>query len=55
MNSLGVVMGRYRAAGGRYGALAVAGPVRMDYGYIIPRVTYFRDKLSTVLTNPVSQ
>ncbi len=52
MDSLGVVMGRYRAAGGRYGALAVAGPVRMDYGFIIPRVSYFRDRMSAALTNP---
>lgn len=52
MDSLGVVVGRYRAAGGRFGALAVAGPVRMNYGLIIPRVTYFRDRLSAVLTNP---
>ncbi len=52
MDSLGVVLGRYRAAGGRYGALAVAGPVRMNYAYIIPRVTYFRDRLSAALTNP---
>ncbi len=52
MDSLGVVMGRYRAAGGRYGTLAVAGPVRMNYEFIIPRVTYFRDRLSAALTNP---
>lgn len=51
---LGVVMGRYRAAGGRHGALAVAGPVRMDYGYVIPRLSYFRDKMSAALTNPGS-
>ncbi|MEG0913675.1 MAG: heat-inducible transcriptional repressor HrcA [Oscillospiraceae bacterium] len=52
MDSLGVVTGRYRAAGGRYGALAVAGPIRMNYGFIIPRVAYFRDRLSAALTNP---
>lgn len=49
---LGVVMGRYRAAGGRHGALAVAGPVRMDYGYVIPRLSYFRDRMSAALTSP---
>lgn len=52
IDSLGVVMGRYRAAGGRHGALAVAGPVRMDYGYIIPRLSYFRDKVSASMTSP---
>ncbi len=52
IESLGVVMGRYRAAGGRHGALAVAGPVRMDYGHVIPRLSYFRDKMSAALTNP---
>lgn len=50
--NLGVIVGRYRAQGGRHGALAVAGPVRMNYGWIIPRVTYFRDAISAMLTNP---
>ena len=54
MDSLSVVMGRYRALGGRHGVLAVAGPVRMNYGFIIPRLTYFRDRVSAALTNPVS-
>lgn len=52
IDSLSIVMGRYRAAGGRHGALAVAGPVRMDYGFIIPRLSYFRDKMSAALTSP---
>ncbi|MEG0752101.1 MAG: heat-inducible transcriptional repressor HrcA [Oscillospiraceae bacterium] len=50
--SLGLIVGRYRAQGGLSGALAVAGPVRMNYGWIIPRVTYFRDAISAMLTNP---
>ena len=54
MDSLGVVMGKYRASGGRHGVLAVAGPVRMNYGFIIPRVSYFRDRVSAALTNPTS-
>lgn len=54
MDSLSVVMGRYRASGGRYGVLAVAGPVRMNYSFIIPRLTYFRDRVSAALTNPAS-
>ena len=53
IDSLGVVMGRYRAAGGRHGALAVAGPIRMDYGFVIPRLSYFRDRVSDTLTNPI--
>lgn len=52
IDSLGIVMGRYRAAGGRHGALAVAGPVRMDYGFVIPRLIYFRDRVSASLTSP---
>lgn len=51
-DDLGLVVGRYRAAGGRYGALAVAGPVRMNYSFIIPRVAYFRDAVSAILTSP---
>lgn len=50
--SLGVIVGRYRAQGGRHGALAVAGPVRMNYSWIIPRVSCFRDAISAMLTNP---
>lgn len=52
IESLGLVMGKYRAAGGRQGVLAVAGPVRMDYGLVIPRLSYFRDRMSVALTNP---
>ena len=51
--TLSMVVGRYRAAGGRYGAIAVAGPVRMNYRYVIPRLSWFRDCLSAVLTSPV--
>lgn len=54
MDSLSVVMGRYRALGGRHGVLAVIGPVRMNYGFIIPRLTYFRDRVSATLTNPTA-
>ncbi|MEA5050706.1 MAG: heat-inducible transcriptional repressor HrcA [Oscillospiraceae bacterium] len=52
MNNLSLVVGRYRAAGGRYGALSVAGPVRMNYGFIVPRLKYFCDYISDALTNP---
>lgn len=52
IDSISIVMGRYRAAGGRHGALAVAGPVRMDYGFVIPRLSYLRDKVSASLTSP---
>jgi len=47
-----MVMGRYRVAGGRHGVLAIAGPVRMDYGFVIPRLSFFRDIMSAALTNP---
>ncbi|MDO4565733.1 MAG: heat-inducible transcriptional repressor HrcA [Oscillospiraceae bacterium] len=50
--SLGVIVGRYRAQGGRHGALAVAGPVRMNYSWLIPRISCFRDEISAMLTNP---
>ncbi|MEA4911915.1 MAG: heat-inducible transcriptional repressor HrcA [Oscillospiraceae bacterium] len=52
MGDLSLVVGRYRAAGGRYGALSVAGPVRMNYGFIVPRLKYFCDYISDALTNP---
>jgi heat-inducible transcriptional repressor len=52
IDNLGLVAGRYRAAGGRQGSLAVAGPVRMDYGFVIPRLVFLRDCMSAALTNP---
>lgn len=51
--ALSMVVARYRAAGGRYGAVAVAGPVRMNYRRVIPRLSLFRDCLSDNLTSPV--
>ena len=51
--NLGMVVGRYRASGGRYGAIAVAGPFRMNYGYIVPRLDWFRTCLSNTLTGPI--
>jgi len=48
---LGMVVGRYRATGGRYGEMAVTGPTRMDYGFVIPRLSYFRDRMSEELTS----
>ncbi len=51
--TLSMVIGRYRASGGRYGAVAVAGPVRMNYRYVIPRLSWFRDCLSAMLTSPL--
>jgi len=53
IDRLGMVIGRYSAAGGRHGALAVTGPVRMDYGYVIPRLSYFLERLSAELTSPI--
>jgi len=52
IDRLGMVIGRYSAAGGRYGALAAVGPVRMDYGFVIPRLSYLQDKMSAELTSP---
>ena len=52
LDALSTVVGRYRAAGGRFGALAVAGPIRMNYGYIVPRLNYFCETMSAALTNP---
>lgn len=51
--NLGMVVGRYRASGGRYGAIAVAGPFRMNYRYIVPRLDWFRTCLSNTLTGPI--
>ncbi len=51
--TLSMVIARYRAAGGRYGAVAVAGPVRMNYRRVIPQLSLFRDCLSDNLTSPV--
>jgi heat-inducible transcriptional repressor len=53
IENLGLVAGRYRVAGGRHGVLAIAGPVRMDYGFVIPRLSFFRDIMSDALTNPI--
>ena len=52
MDDLSLIVGKYRAAGGRYGALSVAGPIRMNYGFIVPRLKYFCDYMSDALTNP---
>ena len=48
---LGMVIARYSATGGRFGEMAVTGPTRMDYGFIIPRISYFRDRMSAELTS----
>lgn len=52
LDDISMVVGKYTAAGGRYGALSVAGPVRMKYGFIVPRLKYFCDYMSGALTNP---
>ena len=52
LENLGVIVGRYQAQGGRSGAIAVAGPVRMNYSWLIPRISYFRDAVSAMLTSP---
>lgn len=49
---LGLVAGRYHAAGGRHGVMAVVGPMRMDYGFVMPRLRYLSEQVSQALTNP---
>ncbi len=53
LDDISMVVGKYTAAGGRYGALSVAGPVRMNYGFVVPRLKCFCDYMSSALTNPV--
>jgi len=49
LSSLGMIVGSFRA-GGMFGRIGVAGPSRMNYAYIIPRLHYFCDSLSEMLT-----
>ncbi len=49
-----VVITRYRIGRERCGALAVIGPVRMNYAKLIPRMQCFADMLSELLTEAMS-
>lgn len=51
VTDVSMVLSRFRASGGMYGGIGVAGPVRMNYEYIIPRVKFFCDSLSSMLTS----
>lgn len=48
MPAMGFVIGSYRARG-LAGGLGVVGPSRMNYAYIIPRLKYFCDVMSSFL------
>lgn len=48
MPDMGLVVGNYRAWG-LSGGLGIAGPSRMNYAYIIPRLKYFCDSMSKYL------
>ena len=50
-NSLSMVIGRYRVAGGGHGGLAIVGPVRMDYTKIIPGLRTFCSLMSEKLVD----
>ena len=49
LSGMGMVTGHFRA-GRLSGHLAVAGPVRMNYAYIVPRLKFFCDTLSEILS-----
>ena len=51
LSQISMVLSRFHASGGMYGGLGVVGPVRINYQYIIPRIKYFCDSISTALTN----
>ncbi len=50
-DSLSMVVGRYRVAGGGHGGLAIIGPVRMDYTKIIPGLRTFCSLMSEKLVD----
>ncbi|MBP0970098.1 MAG: heat-inducible transcription repressor HrcA [Oscillospiraceae bacterium] len=50
-DSLSMVIGRYRVAGGGHGGLAIVGPVRMDYTKIIPGLRTFCSLMSEKLVD----
>ncbi|MBQ2084761.1 MAG: heat-inducible transcription repressor HrcA [Oscillospiraceae bacterium] len=50
-DSLSMVIGRYRVAGGGHGGLAIVGPVRMDYTRIIPGLRTFCSLMSEKLVD----
>ena len=49
LSNMGIVTGRFRA-GSLNGQLAVAGPARMNYAYIVPRLRYFCEALSNAFS-----
>jgi len=49
LSSMGMIVGSFRA-GSMYGRIGIAGPSRMNYAYIIPRLHFFCDSLSEMLT-----
>lgn len=50
LSEMSLVVAHYRASGGLRGGLGVAGPVRMDYQFVVPRLSYFCKKISETLT-----
>jgi len=49
MNNCSLVVSSYRRRNRTSGRLAVLGPMRMEYGHIIPSLEYISDALSDVL------
>lgn len=49
LTNMGMVTGHFRA-GNLNGHLAVAGPVRMNYPYIVPRLRYFCETISEIFS-----
>lgn len=49
LSNMGMIVGTFRQ-GSLLGRLGIAGPARINYAYIIPRLMYFCDSLSDMLT-----
>lgn len=49
INGLCIVSSRYLVGGGLSGTLAIAGPTRMDFARVIPRLEYFADLLGRTM------
>ncbi len=50
-SNLGIITARYRSMNGLTGGIGIAGPIRVNYAYIIPRLRYFCDRLGEMLRN----
>ncbi len=49
LDSVSIVAARYKAPGDRMGGLGIVGPTRLNYSYILPRLSYFCRRLESVL------